>query len=124
MQAKRAQCESGNDSDFRVSSDGCLMFHDKIFVPKDDKLIRKILHEAHSGCLSVHLGSTKMYNDLKKLYWWPDMERDISDRASSTLGVISTGDGSRVKVGSNRNGFCNGVTYESKKERCCVGYCG
>ncbi|KAA3487291.1 integrase [Gossypium australe] len=27
----------------------------------------KILHEAHSGCLSIHPGSTKMYNDLKKL---------------------------------------------------------
>ncbi|KAA3487359.1 reverse transcriptase [Gossypium australe] len=30
----------------------------------------KILHEAHNGCLSVHPGSTKTYNDLKKLYWW------------------------------------------------------
>ncbi|KAA3476284.1 Retrotransposable element Tf2 [Gossypium australe] len=27
------------------------------------------LHEAHNGFLSVHPCSTKMYNDLKKLYW-------------------------------------------------------
>ncbi|KAA3470343.1 reverse transcriptase [Gossypium australe] len=79
MQAKRAKFESGNDSNFRVSSDGCLMFHDRICVPKDDELIRKILHEAHGGYLSVHLGSTKMYNDLKKFYWWLGMKRDISE---------------------------------------------
>ncbi|KAG8473267.1 hypothetical protein CXB51_035186 [Gossypium anomalum] len=29
---------------------------------------RKILNEAYSGCLSIHPGSTKMYNDVKKLY--------------------------------------------------------
>ncbi|KAA3484292.1 Retrotransposable element Tf2 [Gossypium australe] len=45
-----------------------------ICVPKDIELIQKILHEAHSGCLSVHPGSTKMYNDLKKLYWWSGMK--------------------------------------------------
>ncbi|KAA3487969.1 DNA/RNA polymerases superfamily protein [Gossypium australe] len=79
MQAKRAICDSGNDSEFRVSSDGCLMFHDRICVPKDDELIQKKLHEAHSGHLSVHPGSTKMYNDLKKFYWWLGMKRDISE---------------------------------------------
>ncbi|KAA3461753.1 integrase [Gossypium australe] len=47
MQAKRAKSESGNDSEFWVSSDGCLMFHDRICVPKDGELIRKILNEAH-----------------------------------------------------------------------------
>ncbi|KAA3484771.1 reverse transcriptase [Gossypium australe] len=50
-----------------------------VCVLKDDELIRKILHEAHSSCLSVYLGSTKMYNDLKKLYWWSGMKRDISE---------------------------------------------
>ncbi|KAA3487868.1 Transposon Ty3-G Gag-Pol polyprotein [Gossypium australe] len=66
LQAKRVQCESGIESDFRIDLDGCLMFRDSVCVPRNDELIRKVLHEAHSGCLSVHLGSTKMYNDLKK----------------------------------------------------------
>ncbi|KAA3483855.1 integrase [Gossypium australe] len=43
------------------------------------------MHEAHSGCLSVYLGSTKMYNDLKQLYWWLGMERDISKFVSRCL---------------------------------------
>ena len=49
-------------------SDGCLMFKNWICVPKSDELIQKILHEAYNGCLAVHPGSTKMYNDLKKMY--------------------------------------------------------
>ncbi|KAA3473152.1 RNA-directed DNA polymerase-like protein [Gossypium australe] len=40
--------------------------------PKNYEIIQKILHKAHNGCLSVHPRSTKMYNDLKKLYWWSD----------------------------------------------------
>lgn len=38
-----------------------------------------ILNEAHNSQLSVHPGSTKMYNDLKQLYWWHGKKRDISD---------------------------------------------
>ncbi|KAA3469991.1 DNA/RNA polymerases superfamily protein [Gossypium australe] len=74
LQAKRVQCESNSDSDYQIGADDCLI----ICVPKNSKLIQKILHEAHSGCLSVHPGSTKMYNDLKQLYWWSGMKRDIS----------------------------------------------
>ena len=27
----------------------------------------------------MHLGSTKMYQDLKVLYWWSGMKRDVSE---------------------------------------------
>ncbi|KAG8491589.1 hypothetical protein CXB51_014771 [Gossypium anomalum] len=50
------------------------MFLEEIFEAQkmtNDELIRKILQEAHSSFLSIHPGSTKMYNDLKKMYWWP-----------------------------------------------------
>ncbi|KAA3484483.1 DNA/RNA polymerases superfamily protein [Gossypium australe] len=69
LQAKRAYYESVSDSDFHLRSDDCLMFRGRVCVPKNDELIQKILHEAHNGCLSLNPGSTKMYNDLKKLYW-------------------------------------------------------
>ena len=77
LQAKKTQCETDIESDFRIGSDGCLMFRDKICVPKDDELIWKIFHEAHSSCMSIHLGSVEMYNDLKKIYWWLGMKRDV-----------------------------------------------
>ncbi|KAA3487957.1 DNA/RNA polymerases superfamily protein [Gossypium australe] len=71
LQAKRVLSELNIESDFRVSPDGCLMFRDWVYVPRNDELIRKILHEAHNRCLVVHPGCTKMYNDLRKWYWWP-----------------------------------------------------
>ncbi|KAA3488099.1 integrase [Gossypium australe] len=85
LQAKRVQCESCVESDFQINSDGYLMFKDRVCVPRNDELIRKILQETHSRCLSVHPGSTKMYNDLKKWYWWPSMKKDISEFVSRCL---------------------------------------
>ncbi|KAG8473026.1 hypothetical protein CXB51_034903 [Gossypium anomalum] len=85
LQAKRKQCEDNTGSDFRIGSDGYLMFKNWICVPKNDELIQKILHEAHNGCLAVHPGSMKMYNDLKKMYWWSGMKRDISEFVSKCL---------------------------------------
>ncbi|XP_052878879.1 uncharacterized protein LOC128285422 [Gossypium arboreum] len=60
LQVKRAQCETGVESDFWIGSSDCLMFWDKVCAPKDDELIWKILQEAHDSRLSVHPRSTKM----------------------------------------------------------------
>jgi len=35
--------------------------------------------EAHTSRYSVHPGSTKMYHDLKEVYWWNDMKRGVAD---------------------------------------------
>ncbi|XP_071727160.1 uncharacterized protein [Rutidosis leptorrhynchoides] len=53
-------------------------YHDRIWVPKIGGLRDLILIEAHKSKLSIHHGSTKMYNDLKKLYWWPTMKTDVA----------------------------------------------
>ena len=78
-------CESSNDSEFQIGTDGCLLFRGRVCVPKNSELVQKILHEAHSGIMSVHPGGNKMYNDLKKMYWWPGMKRDISEFVSRCL---------------------------------------
>ena len=41
-----------------------------------------ILKEAHDTPLSIHPGSTKMYQDLKTMYWWPGMKREIAQYVS------------------------------------------
>jgi hypothetical protein len=41
-----------------------------------------ILREAHDSAYSIHLGSTKMYKDLKTQYWWYGMKRDIAEYVS------------------------------------------
>nr|GFC37905.1 putative reverse transcriptase domain-containing protein [Tanacetum cinerariifolium] len=37
-----------------------------------------IMHESHKSKYSIHPGSDKMYQDMKKLYWWPNMKADIT----------------------------------------------
>ncbi|KAA3478731.1 DNA/RNA polymerases superfamily protein [Gossypium australe] len=68
-----------------IDAEGCLRFKNRICVPKNPELIRMICDEAYSSKLSIHPGSTKMYNDLKQYYWWHGMKRDISDYVSKCL---------------------------------------
>nr|GEX95335.1 putative reverse transcriptase domain-containing protein [Tanacetum cinerariifolium] len=37
-----------------------------------------IMHESHKSKYSIHLGFDKMYQDMKKLYWWPNMKADVA----------------------------------------------
>ncbi|XP_055801985.1 uncharacterized protein LOC129871127 [Solanum dulcamara] len=51
----------------------------KICVPGVVGLRQQIMGEAHNARYSVHPRSIKMYHDLKYLYWWDGMKRDISE---------------------------------------------
>ena len=42
------------------------------------KLKKFILEESHRSNLSIYPGDTKMYQDLKKIFWWPGMKRDVA----------------------------------------------
>nr|GEW56379.1 hypothetical protein [Tanacetum cinerariifolium] len=44
-----------------------------------------IMHESHKSKYSIHPGSDKMYQDLKKLYWWHNMKTDIATYVSKCL---------------------------------------
>jgi hypothetical protein len=67
---------------FRQDSKGILRFEDILVVPKNRDLKKKILDEAHLSKFSMHPGSTKMYHDLKPLYWWTRMKREIAKYVS------------------------------------------
>jgi hypothetical protein len=48
-----------------------------LVVPKNPELRKKILDEAHLSKFSMHPGSNKMYHDLRSLYWWTRMKREL-----------------------------------------------
>ncbi|XP_070055516.1 uncharacterized protein [Nicotiana tomentosiformis] len=59
--------------------DGTLRYQGRLCVPNVDGLRERIIIEALTFWYFVHLGSTKMYNDLKEVYWWNDMKRNVAD---------------------------------------------
>ena len=61
-----------------MNENGVLYYRDRVYVPNSYDFRKSILEEAHSGSFSIHLGSTKMYQDLKMSFWWSGMKRDVS----------------------------------------------
>ncbi|KAK8934918.1 hypothetical protein KSP39_PZI014856 [Platanthera zijinensis] len=57
---------------------GLLRRNGRVCVPSVSKLREELMYEAHFAKYSVHPGSTKMYRDLKKLFWWPGLKKDVA----------------------------------------------
>ena len=57
----------------------------RLCVPDERQLKMDILDEAHKSWMTIHLGGTKMYKDLKRNFWWEGMKRDIATYVSQCL---------------------------------------
>ncbi|GKD99493.1 putative reverse transcriptase domain-containing protein, partial [Tanacetum coccineum] len=66
-------------------ADGTLYLNGRSWLPCYGDLWIVIMHESHKSKYSIHPGSDKMYQDMKKLYWWPNMEADIATYVSKCL---------------------------------------
>ncbi|KAK1660330.1 hypothetical protein QYE76_048489 [Lolium multiflorum] len=62
---------------FTEDEAGVLWYNGRLCVPADSELKQVILKEAHDTLYSIHPGGTKMYQDLKKQFWWHGMKREI-----------------------------------------------
>jgi hypothetical protein len=51
---------------------------ERLVVPKKEALNKKFLDEAHTSRYSIHLGSTKMYHDLRQQFWWMRMKHEAA----------------------------------------------
>ncbi|GJX55873.1 putative reverse transcriptase domain-containing protein [Tanacetum coccineum] len=66
-------------------ADGTLCLNGRSWLPCYGDLRTVIMHESHKSKYSIHLGSDKMYQDMKKLYWWPNMKADIATYVNKCL---------------------------------------
>ncbi|GJZ73937.1 putative reverse transcriptase domain-containing protein, partial [Tanacetum coccineum] len=65
--------------------DGTLCLNGRSWLPCYGDLRTIIMHESHKSKYSIHPGSDKMYQDMKKLYWWPNMKADIATYVNKCL---------------------------------------
>ncbi|GKC06806.1 putative reverse transcriptase domain-containing protein [Tanacetum coccineum] len=66
-------------------ADRTFCLKNRSWIPCFGDLRTLIMHESHKSKYSIHLGSDKMYQDLKKLYWWPNMKAEIATYVSKCM---------------------------------------
>ncbi|GJX10806.1 putative reverse transcriptase domain-containing protein [Tanacetum coccineum] len=73
------------DKSFKIRPDGTRCIKIPSWLPLLGNLRDLIMHESHKSKYSIHPGSDKMYQDLKKLYWWPNMKAIIAEYVGKCL---------------------------------------
>ncbi|GJW48723.1 putative nucleotidyltransferase, ribonuclease H [Tanacetum coccineum] len=75
----------GMDKAFEVRPDGTGCIKNRSWLPLFGNLRDLIMHESHKSKYFIYPGSDKMYQDLKKLYWWPNMKAIIAEYVGKCL---------------------------------------
>jgi hypothetical protein len=66
-----------DNHEFQLDDGGAINFRDWLYVANDIDLKKKILNEAHKSQYTNHLGETKMYRDLKKVFRWLGVKKEM-----------------------------------------------
>nr|GEZ77463.1 putative reverse transcriptase domain-containing protein [Tanacetum cinerariifolium] len=77
--------EANREQKLEPRADGTQCLNGRSWLPCYGDLQAVIMHESHKYKYSVHLGSDKMYQDMKTLYWWPNMKANIATCVSKCL---------------------------------------
>ncbi|GKB95437.1 putative reverse transcriptase domain-containing protein [Tanacetum coccineum] len=96
-QILNAQVEARNEENYGIEylcgmikkleprTDRTLCLKNRSWIPCFGNLRALIKHESHKSKYSIHPGSENMYQDLKKLYWWPNMKAEIATYVSKCM---------------------------------------
>jgi hypothetical protein len=64
--------------DFKLGTDGTLLYKNIIYVPNSKELRIMILKEMHNVPYAGHLGYQKIVVAVKSHYFWPGMKKEIA----------------------------------------------
>ncbi|RVW63396.1 Transposon Ty3-I Gag-Pol polyprotein [Vitis vinifera] len=86
LEKVKAQLVAGEiDENWSMYEDGSVRFKGRLCVPKDVELRNELLVDAHRAKYTIHPRNTKMYQDLKRQFWWSGMKRDIAQFVANWL---------------------------------------
>nr|GFA53154.1 putative reverse transcriptase domain-containing protein [Tanacetum cinerariifolium] len=66
-------------------ADETLCLNGRSWLPCYDDIRFVIMHESYKSKYSIYLGFDKMCQEMKKLYWWPNMKANIATYVSKCL---------------------------------------
>ncbi|GJV30750.1 putative reverse transcriptase domain-containing protein, partial [Tanacetum coccineum] len=81
----KAENLRGMDKSFEIRPDGTRCVKNQSWLALFGNLRDLIMYESHKSKYSIHPGSDKMYQDVKKLYWWPNMKAIIVEYVGKCL---------------------------------------
>ena len=76
VKAQLVECEV--DENWSIHVDGSVRFRERLCMPRDVKLRKELLVDAHRAKYTTHPRNVKMYQDLKRQFWWSGMKRYIA----------------------------------------------
>jgi hypothetical protein len=62
---------------YSLEAYGLLRYHGRIYIPEGGDIQSIILKEAHRALYCVYPGVKKMYVDMKKIFFWVGIKRDV-----------------------------------------------
>ena len=71
--------------DFKEEENVIMKFWDIVCVSDFLALKKIILEKDHISSFNIHPGATKMYQDLKRMFWWPYMKKVVAEFVYSCL---------------------------------------
>ena len=70
---------------YTLDDKGWLRRDSRLCVPRDEGLRKAILDEAHHSKMTIHPGGDKMYMDMRRVYFWAGMKRDVAEFVARCL---------------------------------------
>ena len=76
---------SSHLSRYTLDDKGWLRRDDRLCVPRDENLRKTILDDAHRSKMTIHPGGDKIYMDMRRVYFWAGMKKDVAEFVARCL---------------------------------------